>query len=98
MRVGNLPGLFITGILLCIFALGCGSGSPTSPGVASGGILTGDKVVSSSGNNCWALYDITVDPESGAVDIEPLRTAMFEANVTKFLHPPIAPIDLFGPQ
>ncbi len=90
----TLPTIILAGMLV-IFVAGCGgSASPTAPNT-TGPELSDSRLAQSNPNEfCWGLYDIGIDPVTESIDIIPLRTAMFEANVTKFLHPPLAPINL----
>jgi len=46
-----------------------------------------------AGEMCWGLWDVTIDGETGSIEMVPIRTAEFTANVVRFLQPPIAPIE-----
>ncbi len=95
MRSGYIfPVTLIAGFLLFTLA-GCGgTGTPIAPGSPGPAVSGAVDPQSRSGEFCWGLYDIAVDPLSESVEIVPIRGATFEANVTKFLQPPLAPIDL----
>jgi len=42
----------------------------------------------------WGFWEVLIDGSTGAVELSPLRSAMFNSNVVKFLQPPWAPIHL----
>jgi len=42
----------------------------------------------------WGFYEIIVDIENETVEAIPLRGVMFNANVVKFLQPPVSPINM----
>jgi hypothetical protein len=39
----------------------------------------------------WGMFDVTIDPSTGAIDMAPLRGCEFTANVLRFMQPPKAP-------
>ena len=80
-------------------AFGCsGGGDPSAPG------LTPDMTLGAAGSPrgeptnhmLWGLWDISIDPLNQTCDIIPIRGAMFNANVTRFLQPPSAPVNLLS--
>ena len=75
------------------WGLGCnGSGSPSWPDIHSPGSLKASNGgLHGSSEILWGLFDISIDPLTGSVEIVPLRGVMFEVNVTKFLQPPFVP-------
>ncbi len=90
-------------ILLCLTSLmGCsGSGSPTSPAVDPGIMdnSSSDRTSSSDYTNnrgCWGWWQVYIDTETLDVNIEPLRSAAFTCNITKFMQPPISPIHMLS--
>jgi len=87
--------IYSVSIILAIFVVlsGCSGGDPTGPPLAIDDNRPENSAVR-SGHALWGLYDITCDPLTGEIDAIPLRSAEFNANVTRFLQPPIAPIDL----
>jgi len=90
--LNTLAVILLTGLLITAGCSGSGGGNPASP------MLTGDNpthTASAQGNHIlWGMWDISVDPSTGNVDIVGLRGIMFNANVTKFLQPPSAPIHM----
>jgi len=82
----------ITVLTLILLMVGC-SGNTSSPASPD---LTSDsrQAVTSSSQQLWGFWNITLDKETGEFTTVPLRQAMFQANVTQFLQPPIAPVHL----
>ncbi|HEX9744561.1 MAG TPA: hypothetical protein VGB30_03955 [bacterium] len=83
MRSSYLVFLLIP---VLIAGLGCSSGgsdfanqSPTVP------IIQQNNISSLSGDRLWGLYEVTVDTVTETAEIVPMRTAMIEANIIKFL-------------
>ncbi len=72
-------------------ALGCGKG----PEVVSP-IETSSNNAQTHVNQhfCWGLWDVAINTETAEVEVVPIRDAHFNANVLRFLQPPIAPIQL----
>jgi len=86
----------LTGVLL-LLALGCSSGdSPVMPNENSQDPQLADPLRQSSDSGSarilWGYYTVTIDGGKNEVDIFPLRSAMFNANVTHFLSPPYTPV------
>ncbi len=50
--------------------------------------------INTSGHISWGLWEFVCDPVSETIDIAPLRSASFNANVLKFLQPPSSPVNL----
>jgi len=78
----------------CVFlisglALSCGKQFVTVPDLVK---VEENHPVSS----IWGFYEISIEPDTLQVDVVPLRTALFEANVTRFLQPPSSPIHLLS--
>ena len=83
--------LVILGLLLIMGCSGGGDGSPLTPGTQQ---MTDNRSLQSTNSHMlWGMWTVEV-PDSGNVEITPLRGAAFNANVTKFLQPPLAPIHL----
>jgi hypothetical protein len=82
--------VMLMAITMLVGACSGGNTDPTTPP------QTPQTIISSQGHQLWGLYDISIDPSSGDIDIVPLRTADFSANVVRFLQPPIAPIELMS--
>ncbi len=85
--------LFTTCVVVCGLALlvvACGHNSDvTTPD------LTADShSVGITQHYNWGMYDVAINSETGEVEVLPLRTAELNANVVRFLQPPIAPINL----
>ncbi len=84
-------------VLLGVIAVGCGghsgNGNPAVPGV------TDPVIESRSGSShvLWGMWEVVINPtgtNTADVELVPLRGAMFNSNVQKFLTPPEAPINL----
>lgn len=77
----------ITCLLLMIFTTGC---SHSSPPVAPVLRETAEPSVTTaeSPHNILGLYTFVCDPDSGNVDVIPIRDAEFHLNALKFLEPP----------
>jgi len=73
-------------MLFGFFALSCsnGSSSPLLPSAESS--PPGIPVKSSAG--FWGYWEISINPDTALVDIVPLRSSEFAANITVFLQPP----------
>ncbi len=80
-------------ILSLLIACGCSSGgdSPITPDISSSNANAAD---SGSSRMLWGMWNIQIDKPSGAIDIVPLRSASFNANVQHFLSPPFSPVHL----
>ena len=65
--------------------LGCaqGGGNPVAPNA-----VAQSAVASPSTHYLWGMWRIVADPVAGTLDIVPLRTESFHANVIPFLEPP----------
>jgi outer membrane protein assembly factor BamB len=90
--------LWICGLVLLI-ALSCsktsGPISPSSPNLSqSGASLPSNNPTATGHHDLWGFYQISIDAATEKIDIVPLRGAMFNANVTRFLQPPSSPIHL----
>ncbi len=80
-------------ILPALFALlSCSHGDPLNPDPLA------DNVSSDHQAQCrrqpWGLWEFRCDPVDGSVEAVPLRGAMFNANVVRFLQPPSSPANL----
>jgi hypothetical protein len=83
--------IFSLSITLSLLFYGCSGAVPTSPDLSH----PADSQPSS--RVLWALYHITIEPSASgdpAIEILPLRTAEFNANVQRFLSPPVSPTSL----
>jgi len=91
-----------TTITLCILItlgltlVGCGGTSPTFPPVNDE--LTSVRGSQDHGSNrvLWAYYDIKFDPATSQFEVTPLRSAMFNVNITRFMEPPISPVNMIS--
>jgi len=95
---GGLPTIPVLIGLIAVFftlILGC-SGSSDDLNPFSPGLTNPTPVKTSAANNrvLWGMYEISIDSTNQTADVNPLRGPMFNANVTKFLQPPSAPIHL----
>jgi hypothetical protein len=74
---------------------GCGSGSGN--GVTAPPLMNNPQQSNRGFSNnhvLWGYWTIEIDPSTGTYEIIPLRNVMFNANVTRFLQPPDAPVNL----
>ncbi len=79
-------------LLLLLAVTACSRDSvPVDPGLTD---TIRDASVSQS--MCWGTWDVTIDANSGEIELVPERSGDFTANVTRFLQPPISPIELVG--
>ncbi len=87
----------ILGMFLCAVMISCSGGSsPVTTDIETPS-LTGENprtATSSGAHFSWGMWDVTIDPSDGSVEIVPLRGASFQCNVVNFLQPPKAPINL----
>ncbi|HDS29903.1 MAG TPA: hypothetical protein ENN67_02540, partial [Firmicutes bacterium] len=91
--MSNRISFLITTFIIMV-ALGCSSSdsSPTSPKMA--GMKDSSPNSAEVGHGSlipWGVWEISIDPETGTVDIIPLRTLEFTANVVMFMQPPSSP-------
>ena len=77
-------------LAVLIVLVGCsGSGGVTSPGLpedTSYPLLQNDNPVAS--RQLWGLWDVTIDVQSGEVELVPCRTAMMNINAVFFMQGP----------
>lgn len=79
-------------LILGLFGIACSSGhgttNPVTPGLTSAG-----PTVSAQANlierDLWGWWNVAIDTATGEVEFAPFREAMFRANVTQWLQPPI---------
>ncbi len=90
-------------LLATIIALGCSgsanndAGNPMSPDNWPGDLTANREVTTSAGSHVlWGTWEIHIESTTLEVDIIPLRGASFNANITQFMQPPAAPINLIG--
>ena len=84
-----------TAVLLVLGCSGRVSVDPihvdTAPGAGSSG------PTAQAHSNChmlWGMYQVAIDSRTLDVEIVPTRSACFNANVTMFMQPPLAPVNL----
>jgi len=68
----------------------CGKGTDVATPDLSAGVHTGNSTQHMS----WGTWDVAINAETAEIDLAPMRTADFNANVLMFLQPPFAPIEL----
>lgn len=80
--------------LMVLLTAGCSSNSSAlSPDLRP--VSQQDRLrLESSNRILWGFYQVSIDRRDLSVDISPLRTAEFNGNVMRFLHPPYTPIHL----
>ena len=83
-------------VFATIILIGCGGGdSPTSPNASNNTGLTGETSSSSGASRIlWGMWDVYLDPATRQAEVVPMRGMAFNANVVKFLQPPVAPIQM----
>jgi outer membrane protein assembly factor BamB len=83
-------------LLAAILILGCShGGSPVEPGIPTGLSAPAPGQASAvTSRMLWGLWDVNINPDTGQAEIIPLRGVMFNANVVRFLQPPLAPVNL----
>jgi len=82
MLARYLFATLVLGALLAFSACASG-GNPLTPSPVDANC---DRIASAQ---LWGYWDVTIDPSNGSVEIIPLRSAQFAANVTVFLQPPL---------
>jgi len=85
-------------VLLILIIAGCSGGNSPVSAPVDQPLTTklNHEAASDSFKTLWGFYDVTIDGSTGYVDVTPVRGLMFNANVTKFLQPPSAPINLLA--
>ncbi|MFH1676076.1 MAG: hypothetical protein ABIC40_03540, partial [bacterium] len=88
---------WVSVILLSALLVSCsGGGSPIQPDNNGTQLRETRSTESGDVSNriLWGLWQVTIDPEMKTIDLTPLRSAMVGVNVTRFLHPPVSPINM----
>ncbi len=80
--IGNRFIVQISVIFTLVFLLGC-SGGPDPVCVDPG--LSGADRADISSRSLWGLWHCRMDPGSGQIEVAPMRSAMFTANVNNLL-------------
>jgi len=79
-------------LILGLFGIACSSGhgttNPVTPGLTSAG-PTVSAQASLIERDLWGWWNVAIDTATGEVEFAPFREAMFRANVTQWLQPPI---------
>ncbi len=77
-------------ILVAVIFAGCsGSGGGVAPGLVPDTATTPRKTADAgSSHHNWGQWQFSADPDAGALEILPLRTGSFHANVVPLLEPP----------
>lgn len=81
-------------VLLVLLAAGCSSGGSAVQPIAPPVTNSQANQAVSTGQTALGFYDITFNKDTMEFDVVPLRTAMFQANLTRLLQPPVQPINL----
>ena len=92
-RIDLAIGLMAVVAAMC---LGCAGRISMAPDVHANPLMSACESQSRGHEFCWGIYDIRIDPSSGEVQVAPVRGTTFEANVTKWLQPPITPTELLN--
>ncbi|MFH1676618.1 MAG: hypothetical protein ABIC40_06290 [bacterium] len=89
--IGNSNRLVIAITLALILFAGCSqqAGSPMSPAMTPDG-----NRVAESNRVLWGMWQVTIDKTTSEVDIVPVRGALFNVNVQRFLSPPAVPVNM----
>lgn len=80
--------VLVAAALIAMGVLGCsGNSFPLVPD------MTADRTSSEKANvshrDLWGWWSVSIDPAGWQVEIIPLRSAMFRANVTQWMQPPV---------
>ncbi len=88
-----LRNFLIASVLIIGIGVGCsgGGGDALAPDVRR---PDSDYYASTGNTGLWGLWDVSIDAESGDVELVPLRGVEFTCNVVRFLQPPIVPQNL----
>ena len=82
----------LAAVCVVLLALGCSRGdTPILPGASTTGssVSSGESIPSGAAHrDLWGWWGAAIDPVSGTVEIVPMRTAMFRANVTQWMQAP----------
>ncbi len=85
MKANSFLGFALTIIAIGLL-LGCGgSSSPASPGTSNTDLSPAYAVSDSGNRQLWGLWQCRMEPGSGAIEVVPLRSATFTANVNNLL-------------
>ncbi|MFH1675892.1 MAG: PQQ-binding-like beta-propeller repeat protein [bacterium] len=89
------PGYLLVS-LICLFILSnCSSTSPVDPRIDKNPDFTHSVSI---GRTLWGIWDVSIDSDSMTAETVPMRAADFTGNVTRFLQPPISPIQMLSIQ
>ncbi|HEX9746119.1 MAG TPA: PKD domain-containing protein [bacterium] len=92
---GLVTSVCATLAVLIVLSIGCsGSSNPVNPGFGQDLAEFRKSGSRQAHEALWGIYDIYIDPDSESAEVVPIRGMMFEANVTRFLQPPLAPTSL----
>ncbi|HDS29818.1 MAG TPA: hypothetical protein ENN67_02115 [Firmicutes bacterium] len=92
----NRYGLYVAVLVIPLLIFSCSKAeSPISPSDTPSPLAQQSFVsVPTPREFTWGIFDIIIDPSTSEIDIIPIRGASFQANVTRFLQPPLAPVNL----
>ena len=89
--------LFYISIVIFIL-LGCSTVSPVTPKFSSE-VKTSETMVNENpGRILWGIWNVSIDSDSMTAETVPMRAADFTGNVTRFLQPPISPVNMLSIQ
>lgn len=100
IRFGGLTAMVLrylsTYLIVCGFALivlACGNSEEAlSPSTTD----RTNNIAATPQHNLWGMYDVAINAQTGEIESVPIRTADFNANVVRFLQPPLAPFQLMS--
>ena len=102
MGISENPGGFnmrfsvplILAILVMIAIAGCSTEdrSAIAPSIDNPAEYGISAIDSPGGTALWGMWNVTIDPGSGSIEIVPIRSSQWTVNVVKFLQPPVGPV------
>jgi len=84
----------LVGLIIFTLAGCCGDG-PVTPDSQEADVSAGVSTHAGVSNrHAWGLWEVIIDPDTGEIEAVPFRTADFNANIVRFLQPPVAPVHM----
>jgi hypothetical protein len=81
-------------VVLLVIVFGCSGGNPVSLDYS----MREPKTDYQNNRQVWGIWEIEINPDTGDAAINPCRGAMFNANIVKFLQPPLSPTQMLSVQ
>jgi hypothetical protein len=92
MRHFNI--IMVVALGFIIMELGCSSGSMISDPLSTKVNVNSESSSGIQSQQLWGMWSADFNPDGSRFELTPIRGAMFQVNVTKFLQPPSAPVNL----